>query len=300
MEQTKRQDLPAEPGLWVVATPIGNLEDLTARARQALAHADEVLCEDTRRTAQLLAALRLQPRTSRLDAHATPAQIARVVQAMQTGKTYALVTDAGTPGVSDPAAELVRAAHAEGVRVTPIPGPSAVTALLSVAGLAGSGFTFRGYFPRKNGERVEELETFMARAEREIWVWFESPERLQSTMEAIAHRLPYASLVAGKELTKFHEKIFADTAARATDAISEELKNEGNLGEWCFALQLPRDFGDRKLESSDWVKALQCLLDVPLPASDAARRISQAFGVAKKQVYEVALRLSGKKTEEGG
>src|SRR4051812_7937426 len=143
MKPSKRQELPA--GLWVVATPIGNLGDLSPRAAQALGEADVILCEDTRRTGTLLAAagIESEARLRRMDAHASEREVARAVGDLRDGKRLALVTDAGTPSISDPGARLVQAAHEAGIQVTPIPGASAPAALLSAAGFTETSFVFR-------------------------------------------------------------------------------------------------------------------------------------------------------------
>jgi 16S rRNA (cytidine1402-2'-O)-methyltransferase len=293
MTEPKRQVLPTTASLAVVATPIGNLGDVSPRVRQALEEADTVLCEDTRRTAMLLTALGISRRLERLDAHATPARIADVVSRVAAGERFALVTDAGTPGISDPAAALVSAVAAHGAQVVPVPGPSAVTALLSVAGFSETAFCFAGFFPRKDGERKAAVKEALSSRLSRLCVWFDSPERLEDSLAVIAEECPDARVVAAKELTKMYERFFRGTAVEVLTLVSSEFAREGKKGEWCFAVEFPvREVSE---ESSDWVKALQCLLDVPLTAPEAARRVSQVFGTPKREVYERALRILGKK-----
>ncbi|MGZ3709749.1 MAG: SAM-dependent methyltransferase, partial [Bdellovibrionota bacterium] len=200
MNNLKRQYLP--PGLWIVATPIGNLQDLSPRARQALEDAHAVLCEDTRRTAALMSAVGA-PRDGleRFDAHSTPGQVRKIVERLGQGENLALVTDAGTPAVSDPGAALVAEARAAGIVITPIPGPSAPVALLSVAGFRATEFTFGGFFPRKPGERRELLKSCEKDGISRIFVWFESPQRISEALAAVAEAQPAARVIAGKELT---------------------------------------------------------------------------------------------------
>ena len=291
MNETKRQELPG-PGLWVIATPIGNLGDLTPRARAAIEAATAVLCEDTRRTSRLTTALGLHAKLERFDAHSGKERVTELVERLAAGESLALVTDAGTPGISDPAAVLVAAARAAGIGVTPFPGASAVTTLLSVAGFNETAFAFRGFFPRKQGDRIRELAIAGASEAARVFVWYESPERIVESLEVFAEKLPGAQLFVAKELTKLHERFFSGSALEAAERVREEIAREGAVGEWCFAASLGVL---ESVESSDWVKALQILLDVPLSASDAAKRVSQVFGVAKNTVYEAALRLSGKK-----
>jgi 16S rRNA (cytidine1402-2'-O)-methyltransferase len=282
----------------VVATPIGNLRDLTLRARDALLAADGVLCEDTRRTRVLLKALGLpSARLERLDAFAEDSRIARAVERLREGESLALVTDAGTPAISDPGAALVAAAREASVTVTPVPGASSVTALLSVAGFGETAFVFRGFFPRQEADRVRELDRAAASEAARVFAWFESPERIEDALASLAARLPAAQVIVGKELTKVHERFFAGSAEQVLSLVMEELEVEGARGEWCFAIRLPPL---EVVESSDWVKPLHLLIDAGLAASDAARRVSQAFGASKKTVYEAALKISGKKSSEGG
>jgi len=312
MREKKRHDLPTslppglKPGLWMVATPIGNLEDFSSRARLALEHADAILCEDTARTSNLLSAFGISKSMYRLDAHATPDKIEGVVARLKAGENFACVSDAGTPAVSDPGSALVKEARASGIDVTPIPGVSAVTALLSVSGFAETEFTFRGFFPRKKAEKVSEILQILESKLSTVFVYFESPKRLIETLETLLERLPQSEWVIGKELTKLHEKIFAGPAAHVFALICEEIANEGERGEWCFAIhtsigpsRLAEEVGGAD-KSSDWVKALHCLLDAQVSASEAARQVSQHFGAPKKIVYEAALKLFGKKNSEGG
>jgi 16S rRNA (cytidine1402-2'-O)-methyltransferase len=307
MSETKRQDLP--PGLWVVATPIGNLGDLSPRARAALEEADALLCEDTRTTQTLLSAcgIRREPGSLlRLDAHAEKKGLEEILGRLQSGESLALVSDAGTPGVSDPGARLVAQAREAGIKIIPVPGPSAVAALISVLGAAETPFTFRGFFPRKPGERERELELVAANTRvSRAYAWFESPHRIVEALQAVAGTLPSAQVLAAKEMTKFHEKYSFGEAEAVAGAVAAEISAEGPRGEWCFAIVLPEtqagsgSHGPETGESSDWVKALRCLLDAGVSASEAAKQVSHHFGIAKNTAYSRSLELSGKKADEG-
>lgn len=313
----KRQDLPREtpeglwPGLWIVATPLGNLGDMSERARRALSSASRILCEDTRRTAQLLQAMGIeaQGRLERLDAHSAPGKLRNALEWLQAGENLALVTDAGTPAISDPGSDLVSLAHENGIRVTPVPGPSAVTALLSVAGFGETQFLFHGFFPRKASEQIKEVKALLEllpRSGTRLHVWYESPQRVAAAFESLVAALGETAdetrICAAKELTKTHERVFRGSPAEVLSEVREHVAREGEKGEWSFALLLPESKPDetRAEDSSDWVKALRCMLESadgnpPIAASEAARRVSQYFGVAKKLAYEKALRISGKK-----
>ncbi len=288
-------------GLWVVATPIGNLGDLSPRALAALEQADFILCEDTRRAAQLLAATLGSgggQSLERLDAHASPKKLEVVAHRLAAGESAALITDAGTPAISDPGSALVRLCREKGVRITGVPGPSSVPALLSVCGFEETAFAFRGFLPRKAGEIREELKA-AAEASKisRVFVWFESPQRIEESLALLAEQSPDSDVVAAKELSKLHEKLFAGSASQVAAQVREELAREGARGEWCFAVRFPELKASESAvsaNSSDWVKALECLLSAGVSASEAARQVSQHFGVARNEAYTAALAKKSK------
>lgn len=287
--------MPARPGLWIVATPIGNLLDLSDRARQALECADRVLCEDTRRTLKLLNAFGIKSKTERFDEHSGQSEIDDLIEQLKQGQSLALVSDAGTPAISDPGARLVRAAWQAGIEVSPVPGPSAPVALLSAAGVLDTVYCFRGFFPRKSADKKKEVLLCQNSKTSRTFIWFESPQRIGESLETIAQEVPDVRLFVSKELTKLHEKIWIGAAQEVIPRVAQHLKTEGALGEWCVGIEFTQTLESGLAESSDWVKALQCLLDLPLGASDAARRVSQYFGISKNLAYETALKLSNKK-----
>ncbi|MBI4704979.1 MAG: 16S rRNA (cytidine(1402)-2'-O)-methyltransferase [Deltaproteobacteria bacterium] len=199
------------PGrLVVVATPIGNLADLSARAAAALREADLVLAEDTRRARQLLSHLGLRgKRVERFDAAAERRGLEPHLARLRQGEVVALVADAGTPTISDPGAALVRAAVAAGAVVTPVPGPCAVTAALAASGLASGGFLFLGFLPRAGPGRRQALDRIAATAEPVAL--FEAPQRLGATLAELAARMPGREAVVARELTKVHEELLRGT-----------------------------------------------------------------------------------------
>ena len=309
MSERKRQDLPSSEGpsegtgvLWVVATPIGNLGDLTPRAKSVLAAADRILCEDTRNTQKLLHAIG-SPRDGRdferLDAHSSPSKRAQVIERLQQGARMALVSDAGTPGISDPGAELVKEARQAGIRVEPIAGASALAVFLSASGFSGTSFTFRGFFPRKSAERRAEVQLASQGGVGGAWIWFESPQRVVEALSDIAQVLPDARVVCAKELSKIHERFFDGSAREISERVADEIQSVGPKGEWIFAVELSALSDSIQNETSEWVKALQCLIDARITATEAARRVSQVFGAPRNEVYRRALELSGKKTTSG-
>ena len=190
--------------LFIVATPIGNLDDISLRATEALRQADRVLAEDTRRARQLLSHLAIEGKAvERLDAEVESRDLSRFVAALDDGKSLALVSDAGAPAVSDPGAGLVRAAVAAGHVVVPIPGPSAVTAAMMASGFAG-GFRFFGFLPRGGSERRAALAAICDTPETVIL--FESAKRCAATIEALYKLMPDRQAMVARELTKLHEE----------------------------------------------------------------------------------------------
>jgi 16S rRNA (cytidine1402-2'-O)-methyltransferase len=220
----------------VVATPIGNLGDVSARAAEALAEADVVLAEDTRRARALLAHLRISGKpVERLDAsvEARPAVLEGWVARLRRGGSVALCTDAGTPGVSDPGAALVRAVAAAGLGVTPVAGPSAVTAALSVSGFGGGRFRFFGFLPRAGGARRRCLEEVAATAEPVVL--FEAPPRMAATLRELAERMPEREALVARELSKLHEELLrGPLAALAEREAARRWRGEITLvlGSW--------------------------------------------------------------------
>ncbi len=212
--------------LYVVGTPIGNLEDVSARAVRVLSEVGAIAAEDTRVTARLLARQGIRKPLISYRAPVERKGLPRVMAALDVGDV-ALVSDAGTPTVSDPGAALVSAAWAAGHTVVPIPGPSAVAAALSVAGYSGPGFIFAGYLPRKPGE-VRRLMQSLGEDSRPV-VAFESPFRIKKSLALIAEVLPDRALTLGRELTKLHEQVLRGTATEVAAALGDKVKGEITL-----------------------------------------------------------------------
>lgn len=219
--------------LLVVATPIGNLEDLTPRAGRTLREADLIVAEDTRRAAKLLAHLGVEGKTVlRYDEHSHDRVISRILDELRAGRLVAAVTDAGTPAVSDPGGRLVAAVRRElpDAPIVPIPGPSAITALLSVVGFSSDRFYFAGFPPHKKGR--EKFFKELAQRE-EIVVMFESPHRILKTLDAIAATFSSTRQIAvGRELTKMYETITVGTIVEVT----EKIKSGSLKGEFVIAI----------------------------------------------------------------
>jgi 16S rRNA (cytidine1402-2'-O)-methyltransferase len=194
------------PGtLFVVATPIGNLEDLTFRAARVLREVDLIAAEDTRRTARLLAHYEIAKPLTSLREHNEHAEIPKLVARLGGGTSVALVTDAGTPGIADPGAHLVRAARAAAIRVVPIPGASAVTTVLSAAGFPADQFVFLGFPPSSGPKRDDWL--LQVGTEPRLQIFFEAPHRIARTLRDARAALGGRPIIVGRELTKLHEEL---------------------------------------------------------------------------------------------
>jgi 16S rRNA (cytidine1402-2'-O)-methyltransferase len=267
--------------LFLVATPIGNLGDLSARAIDTLRGCDRVIAEDTRRTRQLLSHLAIPGKpTERLDAHARDDDVARIVARLEDGERIALVTDAGTPGVSDPGEALVRAAIVAGASVVPIPGASAVLAAIVASGLAGDGrFRFVGFLPREGPSRREAIALVCETPE--AVVLFEAPGRVRGTLREIADATPERGACVARELTKVHEE-FVRSSCAALAADEREW-----IGEVVIVLSA-HEPEDRAVRVDD--AALEARIDEALSRGDHARTIADRLaawsGRPRREVYE--------------
>jgi 16S rRNA (cytidine1402-2'-O)-methyltransferase len=208
-----------EFSFYLVSTPIGNLSDLTHRAGEILASVDFILAEDTRKSGTLLKAYGIEARTIPYHDHNKEKVTPGILDRIEGGETGALVTDAGTPGVSDPGYYLVRAMIERGIEFTALPGPSAVMQGLVLSGLPTDRFTFYGYVPRKKGARDRLFEE--AGAAVGTAIFFESPHRIISTLEALSRVLPDRQAAVARELTKLHEEMARGTAAELVERFAE-------------------------------------------------------------------------------
>ncbi|MDP9000932.1 MAG: 16S rRNA (cytidine(1402)-2'-O)-methyltransferase [Myxococcota bacterium] len=273
-------DPTADGTLFVVATPIGNLGDITARALDTLRACDRVLVEDTRRTRQLLTFFGVAGKpVQRLDAHATERDVEEVVARLCAGENLALVTDAGTPGVSDPGEAVVEAAIDAGVRVVPIPGPSAVFAALVASGLAADGrFRFVGFLPRDGPQRRVAIGLVCETSEAVIL--FESPNRTRSTLRDLADATPARPACVARELTKVHEEFVRGALGSLADDPREW------LGEIAIVLGAHRP--EERAEAID-ENTIDARIDEALARGEhlraIAERLSAWSGRPKRELY---------------
>jgi 16S rRNA (cytidine1402-2'-O)-methyltransferase len=273
-----------EPGcLYVVATPIGNLEDITPRAARVLAEVDRVLAEDTRHTRRLLSHLGLKQSLQSLHDHNETGLVAALVRDLREGRRLALVSDAGTPLISDPGFPLVRACRAAGIRVVAVPGPSALTAALSVAGLPTDRFRFEGFLPRKSQSRRERLAGLAA--EQVTLVFYEAAHRIVDALnDCVAVLGPERPAVLARELTKRHETVRSDALDGLRDWVSAD--PEQQLGEIVLMIAGRADTGDAEIDD----RLLKLLL-AELPVRQAVSIVSRFTGEPKNAVYRRALAL---------
>lgn len=271
------QELP--PGLYLVSTPIGNLADLSRRAEAVLRAADHVAAEDTRRTGGLLKHLGIEGRLTSLHAHNEAARLERVLDWLGSGARVALVTDAGTPLISDPGGRIVSAASEAGFPVIPIPGPSAALAALVASGLPCERFAFLGFPPRKGRAREEFLQRIEDSAE--TCVVFESPERLASLLDELARRsLAGRRAAVARELTKLHEEIRRGTV----EELARYYSGGPPRGEVTVVIdRAPEGTGVGEEEA----RALaDQLLGRGMSPSRTARELADRLGVSRNQAYQ--------------
>jgi len=267
--------------LYVVATPIGNLADASPRALDVLRQADLVACEDTRTTRTLLARHGIGRATLALHAHNERAATAKLLAALRQGSSVALVTDAGTPGVSDPGALLVEAAHREGLRVVPVPGPNAAVAAYSAAGFAADRFLFVGFLPAKPAARRKALDALDL-----PWplILYEAPHRVLETVEDLAARFGgEREVVIARELTKKFEEVARLPLAQAVAWLKAGAHRQ--QGEFVLVLG-PGAVAAPGLEEGE--RVLDILLE-SLPASEAAKLAARITGASRNALYKLAL-----------
>jgi len=275
------------PGtLYIVATPIGNLEDITLRALRILKEADLIAAEDTRHSRKLLTHFGIsRPLTSYFD-HNQALKGDYILDRLQQGQNVALITDAGTPCISDPGYQLVRDAVAAGIAVVPIPGACAAIAALSASGLATDHFTFAGFLPNKQGKRRERLQSLAG--ERGLLIFYESPKRLLATLQDMLEMLGDREVVVARELTKMYEEFLRGTLSSII-AQAEEREIRGEVA----ILVAPAE--KQELPDAPQMEELvsRYLASGELSLKDAVKRVTLETGLPKSVVYAEALRQKG-------
>jgi 16S rRNA (cytidine1402-2'-O)-methyltransferase len=267
-----------EPGtLYVVGTPIGNLDDMTDRARQTLAAVAVVAAEDTRRTGRLLAQFGIEARTMSLYEGNERARTEELVAILRRGRDVAVVSDAGMPGLSDPGFRLVRECAREGIPIRVVPGPSAAIAALVVSGLPSDRFVFEGFLPRGAGQRRTRLAA-LANDERTI-VLFESPRRARTTLREIADVLGERRVALARELTKLHEEVIRGAASEVLGRVEERTLR----GEVVLVVEGARGRAEGDLDAAG--REARALVAGGLKPRAAATEAARRHGVAANDVY---------------
>ncbi|MGE0056105.1 MAG: 16S rRNA (cytidine(1402)-2'-O)-methyltransferase [Hyphomicrobium sp.] len=287
--EVARLDMRAMPaGLYIVATPIGNLADITLRALHVLSHADVIYCEDTRGSARLLQHYGIQAQTLPFHEHNEDAERARVIARLKAGGRVALISDAGTPLIADPGFKLVRACGQEGLPVFPIPGASALVTALCAAGLPTDQFTFAGFLPPKQAARRTRLSDL--KSVPGTLVFYEAPQRAAQSLFDMAEVLGERQAVVARELTKLHEEL----ARGALKALADDFTKRDVKGEIVVVVgpaeALPVD--------DDAIAAQLKVALASMRLKDAAAAVADALGVAKSRVYAIGLKEKDKHADE--
>jgi len=270
-----------EPGLYLVATPIGNLEDITLRAIRVLKQADVIACEDTRQTQKLLNHYGIATRTVSYHEHNEASRAAELIRELEKGLRIAVVSDAGMPGISDPGFRLVSLAIKRGVPVVPIPGPAAFLTALVASGFPTESFSFRGFLPAKGGARRKELEKILNSDQTQVF--YEAPHRIKETLADVAEVLgPGRPVVVARELTKIHEEFLRGTAGEVVQVLNErgEIKGEITLviDKAAEGQSAPRGISIRE-------RVEEIMREEKLDEKAALKKAAKERGISKSEAY---------------
>ena len=278
-----------KPGdLYVVTTPIGNMEDITIRALKTLGRVDLVAAEDTRHTGRLLSYHGIKNNLISYHEHNEKARTPILIHRLKAGSSVALVTNAGTPAVSDPGYRLVKAAIAGGIRVIPVPGVSALVTAISAAGLPTNSFIFAGFPARKKSKRMEQLKTLAD--ENKTLIFYESPERILILMEEIINVMGDRYCVLCREMTKLHEEFLRGILSEIMDTLRQRSAVKGE----CTLLVKGSEKNDEIPQDVVRSELIKRLAENGSKLSDVSRTVAQKYGLPKNKVYEEALKLKGK------
>jgi 16S rRNA (cytidine1402-2'-O)-methyltransferase len=285
-------DRPLAPGLYLVATPIGNLEDITLRALRVLRSVDRIACEDTRQSQKLLNYYGISTPTVSCHAHNEGERTPELLALLTAGGRLAVISDAGTPGISDPGMHLAAAASQAGVAVYPIPGANAALSALVASGLGTERFAFHGFLPEKAGARRTELER-LAAATHEPWtlIFYEAPHRILETLADLAAVWPEARVVVARELTKLHEEFLRGTAAAIAAGLAGRDRVRGEM------VVLVEPGLQHVAEKALTIGARMAELAAAegLDEKDALKRVARERGLGKSEAYRELQRERGKR-----
>jgi len=280
---------PLAPGLYLVATPIGNLEDITLRALRVLKQADRIACEDTRQTAKLLGHFGITTPTVSYHAHNEAVRAGELIEALKQGGRIAVVSDAGTPGVADPGSVLAREAIDAGIAVFPIPGANAAISALIASGLSTERFAFHGFLPSKEGARRTKLEALrdtLTHSEPATHIFYETPHRIVATLEDVVATFGAAHRIAlARELTKLHEEFLRGTASEVLAALQSRPSIRGEMvllldGTPTLALHPAGETAHITLGAE-----VSALIKSGLSEKDALKQAAKSRGLSKSEAY---------------
>jgi 16S rRNA (cytidine1402-2'-O)-methyltransferase len=266
--------------LYIVATPIGNLEDMTLRALRVLREVDAIACEDTRQSSKLLNHFGISKPVVSYHEHNETGRAAELVKRMESGASVALVTDAGTPLVSDPGYRLVQAAIAAGVTVVPIPGVSALVTALSAAGLPTDTFRFCGFLPAKSSQRKKALEGL--KGETGTLLFYETPHRILDALDDIDSVMGARPVVVARELTKLHEEFLRGTAAQIRAQLAARPTVKGEI-----TLLIGKGGDTVAVDDTPLADAVRAAEERGLARMDAIKHVAKERGLAKREVYRL-------------
>lgn len=273
--------------LFIVATPIGNLDDITYRAVRTLREVDLIACEDTRNTKKLLTRYGIQNEFVSYHEHNEVQRSSELVETIQSGKSIALVSDAGTPCISDPGYRIVKLAAGNGIEIIAVPGPSALVSALSVSGISSDSFMFFGFFPRKKKSALEILEGLNENTKTAVF--YESPKRIVKTLSLILDVNGNRNVSLSREITKMYEETLRGTVK---DVIEELVKKDSIKGEFVIVLE---GAGKKKaINQGELEKALKVFYEKNIPVKTAVDIYTRIFDMPKNKVYETALMIWNK------
>jgi 16S rRNA (cytidine1402-2'-O)-methyltransferase len=270
--------------LYIVATPIGNLEDITLRALRVLKEVDVIAAEDTRHSLRLLNHYGISKQLVSYWGEKEKVKAEETISLLKEGKNVALISDAGTPGIADPGSVLIRRAWEEGIRVEPVPGPSAAIAALSVSGFSTEEFIFSGFLPAKQSRRRKLLEE-LSREKRTL-VFYEAPHRIVESFDDIAEIFGDRNTFLGREMTKLHEELTRGDAA----GVRERLESAVTAGEYVIVVEGRRD--EKNPAGEEALKEIESLMKKGFGRKDAVKRVADEYGLSRKELYDRS--LSGK------
>jgi 16S rRNA (cytidine1402-2'-O)-methyltransferase len=293
--EAETPERPLAPGLYLVATPIGNLEDITLRALRVLRSVDRIACEDTRQTSKLLSHFGIRTPTVSYHTHNETSRSSELLDTLKSGGRIAVVSDAGMPGIADPGATIAAEAIAAGISVYPIPGANAALSALIASGLSAETFAFHGFLPSKEGARRSTLETLRASASPGTHIFYETPHRILGALADVVSTFgPQQPIVLARELTKLHEEFLRGLAG---DLLTQLTARPSLRGEMVLLLEISAGQGTETTSAQPTLaEEVAALIRAEnLPEMDALKRVAKSRGIGKSEAYREWQRQTSRK-----